>query len=80
MIFANVLLLACCKKADSNGLIGFADTRGNLVIPPKYKFAYPFVNGKAKVTDMGILVVDGQSAEHNESWQSDKWYFISRRN
>ena len=26
---------------NKNGLMGFADTIGNLVIPPKYKLAYP---------------------------------------
>lgn len=64
---------------NKNGLMGFADTIGNLVIPPKYKFAYPFTNGKAKVTDVGTLWVDSQDIDRHKYWQSDQWYFISHK-
>lgn len=64
---------------NKNGLMGFADTIGNLVIPPKYKFAYPFTNGKAKVTDVGTLLIDSQDIDRHEYWQSDQWYFISHK-
>ena len=53
------------RIVDKNGLVGFADTLGNIIITPKYKFAYPFSDGKAKVTDTGKLVIE------------KKWYFIS---
>lgn len=67
------------RIVGKDGLIGFADTKGNLVIPPRYKFAYPFTNGKAKVTDTGTLMIDSQDIDRHEYWQSDKWYFISRK-
>ncbi len=68
------------RIVDKEGLIGFADTIGNLVIPPRYRFAYPFTNGKAKVTDTGKLLIDSQDIDRHEYWQSDKWYFISNTN
>lgn len=67
------------RIVGKDGLIGFADTKGNLVIPPRYKFAYPFTNGKAKVTDTGTLMIDSQDIDCHEYWQSDKWYLISRK-
>lgn len=65
---------------DKTNLIGFADTLGHIVISPQYKFAYPFVNGKAKVTNVGSLCVDSTSVDMHHYWQSDKWYFISHNN
>ena len=35
---------------DEDGLIGFADSLGNVIIEPQFKFAYPFKGGKTKVT------------------------------
>ncbi len=67
----------CFRIEDENGLIGFADTLGNVVISPRYKFAHPFSGGKAKVTDTGRRVVS-QNGEHSV-WESDKWYFVSRK-
>ena len=62
---------------DENGLIGFADSLGNVVIKPQFKFAFPFKNGKAKVTFMG----EGKAifnVEHHE-WVSDKWQYINKK-
>lgn len=69
------------RIVDKEGLIGFADTMGNLIIPPKYRFAYPFKSGEAKVTDKGTLLVDSQDIDRHEYWQSGKykWYFISHK-
>lgn len=66
---------------DTITRIGFADTMGNLIIPPKYRFAYPFKSGEAKVTDKGTLLVDSQDIDRHEYWQSGKykWYFISHK-
>lgn len=66
----------CFRIEDQNGLIGFADTLGNVVISPKYKFAYPFSGGKAKVTDSGKPAIEKDS--EYSSWESDNWYFVSR--
>ena len=68
------------RIVDKEGLIGFADTIGNLVIHTRYRIAYPFTNGKAKVTDTGKLLIDSQDIDRHEYWQSDKWYFISNTN
>lgn len=68
------------RVVDKEGFIGFADTKGNLVIPPRFRFAYPFTNGKAKVTDTGTPVIDSQYIDRHEYWKSDKWYYISHKN
>lgn len=57
---------------DNNGLIGYADLRGNIVISPIYKFAYPFVDGKAKVTSEGYAIQDKEYIR----WEGNNWYYI----
>lgn len=69
----------CFRIVNKQGLIGFADTLGNIVISPKYKFAYPFSDGRAKVTDMGKAITVGDSLDNYEYWKSDKWYFIRHK-
>lgn len=53
--------------------IGFADTLGNIIIEPQYKFAYPFKDGRAKVTNKG------SSKQYGEYWywDSDEWNYIT---
>lgn len=65
------------RITDENELIGFADSLGNVVIEPQFKFAFPFKNGKAKVTFTGEekAIFDG---EHRE-WVSDKWQYINKK-
>lgn len=65
------------RITDENELIGFADSLGNVVIEPQFKFAFPFKNGKAKVTFTGKekAIFDG---EHRE-WVSDKWQYINKK-
>ena len=64
---------------SKKGLIGFADTLGNITIRPKYKFAYPFKKGKAKVTDRGQnKEVFGSNGE-NHFWESDDWFYIDKK-
>lgn len=60
------------RIVDDKGLIGFSDTLGNIIIKPQYKFAFPFEDGKAKVTNKGRSKAVG---EHSY-WKSRKWYFI----
>lgn len=38
---------------DEDGLVGFADSLGNVIIEPQFKFAYPFKGGKTKATLKG---------------------------
>ena len=68
------------RIVDENALVGFADTLGNVVISPRFKFAYPFKEGRAMVTDTGVLVVDSEGVDRHITWLSDKWYFISKKN
>ena len=62
---------------DENGLIGFADSSGNVVIKPQFKFAFPFEESKAKVTFTGEqkAIFNG---EHYE-WVSNEWQYINRK-
>lgn len=68
------------RITDENGLIGFADSLGNIVIKPQYSFAYPFKDGKAKVTLKGeCQEVPGANGEHHY-WESGEWLYINKRN
>ena len=60
------------RIVDANELFGYADTLGNIVIVPQYKFAYPFQDGKAKVTNQGQRELD----EEYWKWSSDSWFYI----
>ena len=62
---------------DENGWIGFADSLGNVVIKPQFKFAFPFKGGKAKVTFTGEekVMSDGEPRE----WMSNEWQYINRK-
>jgi WG containing repeat len=57
-----------------NGKIGYADETGKIVIEPHYDCAYPFENGKAKVSKNCITV---QDREHS-TWESDHWEVIHK--
>lgn len=58
-----------------NEKIGYADKTGKIVINPKYKCAFPFINGKAKVANDCEEIKD----EHNHSkWESNSWYYINK--
>ncbi len=57
---------------NQHGDIGFADTLGNIIIKPQYKFAYPFKDGQAKVTNTGERKGDGEYWY----WKSDQWNYI----
>ena len=62
---------------DKNGLFGYADSLGNVVIKPQYRFAYPFEDGKAKVTNSGKKVKAGAGGDDHWTWASDNWFFIT---
>ena len=59
-----------------DGKIGYADAGTNaIVIEPKYDCAYPFENGKAKVSTNCKTVQDGD----HSIWESDAWQFIDTK-
>ena len=62
---------------DENGLIGFADSLGYVVIKPQFKFAFPFKNDKAKVTFTGEEKV--MSDEEHRKWVSNEWQYINKK-
>lgn len=64
------------RITDKNGLIGFADLLGNVVIKPQFKFAFPFENGKAKVTFSGESKAVPDSKDEKHYWDSPDWYYI----
>ena len=63
---------------NEDGLVGFADSLGNVVIKPQFKFAYPFEHGKAKVTFSGEnkVIPDSKSEKHYRD--NSDWYHINK--
>lgn len=56
-----------------NGLTGYADTLGNIIVTPQYQCALPFDGRRAKVARRGW-----KNNEHDEHWywMSDEWFYI----
>ena len=63
---------------NEDGLVGFADSLGNVVIKPQFKFANPFENGKAKVTFSGENKEVPDSKGEKHYWDSSNWYYINK--
>ena len=63
------------RIVDEQGRIGYADGNGTTIITPRFKFAFPFEKGKARVSDSGIKIQD--DAEH-WYWDSSDWYYIDK--
>lgn len=62
-------------RIKKNGLIGFADFKtGEIVISPQFDCAFPFKNGKAKVSLQCDVIPEG---EHS-IWKSSSWFFINK--
>jgi hypothetical protein len=57
-----------------HGLIGYANTDGQIIIEPQFKCAFPFEKGKAKVSFDCQSVPEG---EHT-SWKSESWIYIDK--
>lgn len=64
---------------DRKGLIGFSDSLGNIVIKPKFKFAYPFYNNRARVTQQGKYKKVPKSKGEKHYWDSKKWFYIDKK-
>ena len=62
-------------RIKKKGKIGFADPHGKVVIKPKYDCAYPFENGKARVSFQCKKSTDHE----HEIWKSDAWFYINRK-
>jgi hypothetical protein len=59
-----------------DGKIGYADATTNaIVIAPQYDCAFPFENGKAKVSTNCQTTKDGD----HSVWTSDAWQFIDKK-
>lgn len=65
------------RIVDKDGKIGFRDSIGKIVIPPRYAFAFPFNEGYAKVTDSGHSEAVDKRGEYHQ-WISDTWYYIDK--
>lgn len=61
-------------RIKKNEKIGFANQNGKIIIPPQFDCAYPFENGRAKVSMNCRTVNEG---EHSR-WISNDWYFIDK--
>ncbi len=58
-----------------NGLIGYANLSGRIVISPQFGCAFPFQEGKAKVSYSCKTIPD---IEHKK-WVSDNWFYIDQQ-
>jgi predicted alpha/beta superfamily hydrolase len=59
-----------------DGKIGYADEHTYaIVIPAQFDCAYPFENGKAKVSNQCQTVKDGEYS----IWESDAWKFVDKQ-
>lgn len=63
---------------DKAGKMGFADTLGHVIIQPQFAFAFPFKNGKAKVTYSGGQSFVDEWREH-WTWESNYWFYIDKK-
>lgn len=63
-------------RIKQNGKIGFANEKGEIIIPAIYECAYPFEEGIAKVSMRCETVTDG--FEHF-GWESKEWFFINQK-
>lgn len=62
-------------RVMKNGKIGYADAKTYaVVIEPQFDCAFPFENGKAKVSNQCQTFKDG---EHSE-WKSDAWQYVDK--
>ena len=65
---------------NEDGLVGFADSLGNVIIEPQFKFAYPFKGGKTKATLKGERKVVPESDGEKHYWESATWFYIDKKN
>lgn len=62
-------------RVVKNGKIGYADAKTYaIVIEPQFDCAFPFENGKAKVSNQCKTVKDGEYSV----WESEVWQFVNK--
>jgi hypothetical protein len=62
-------------RVVKNGKIGYADAKTyEIVIEPQFDCAFPFENGKAKVSNQCQTVKEGEYSV----WQSDAWQYVDK--
>lgn len=61
-------------RIKEGNLIGYANGKGEVVIPPKYEAAWPFEDGKAKVS------FKAKKEQHDEHWHwvDAEWFYIDK--
>jgi hypothetical protein len=64
------------RRIKRNGLFGFANKKGQIVIPCQYTFAYYFNEGIAKVTKSPVKFI--KSGEYT-SVKSKNWIYINTK-
>jgi hypothetical protein len=62
-------------RIKRNGKIGYANTKGEIVIEPQFDCANPFENGKAKVT----FDCELQKVGEHTVMKSDNWFYIDKK-
>jgi WG containing repeat len=63
-------------RVVKNGKIGYADARTyTIVIEPQFDCAFPFENGKARVSNQCRTVKDGEYSV----WESDAWQVVDKQ-
>jgi hypothetical protein len=63
-------------RVVKNGKIGYADADTYaIVIEPQFDCAFPFENGKAKVSNQCQTVKDGEYSV----WESDAWQYVNKQ-
>lgn len=64
------------RIVDEAGKLGYANEKGEIIIPPRFAFGFPFEDGVAKVTHTGeSKVVPNCNGEYHY-WTSDEWFYI----
>lgn len=58
-----------------DGLIGYADAAGTIVIEPQFSCAMPFENGRAQVSKNCSTSVEFEMTK----MESDDWYYIDKK-
>jgi hypothetical protein len=61
-------------RIRKNGKIGFSDLDGKIVIEPQFDCAFPFENGRAKVSNNCKTIQEGEYS----LWISEYWKYIDR--
>ena len=63
-------------RVVKNGKIGYADAKTYaIVITPQYDCAFPFENGKAKVSNKCKTIKEGE----HMIWTSDTWQYVDKK-